>query len=89
MSKKIKDDPIRKHYKKINEKDHKKRVVRLDEGKLIGPVKHYWPNGQLMFESIFKDFGGFDRTEKWYHDDGRLDEVLTYEGGLLIDSEKY
>ena len=88
MSEKIKDDPISKHHKKMVEKDYKKHV-RLDEGKLVGPVEYYWPNGQLMFEAIFKDFGGFDRTEKWYHDDGRLNEVLTYEGGILINSKKY
>ena len=89
MSEKIKDDPIKKHHKKMVEKHYKKHFRKKKNEKGWGVDKIYYPNGQVMFERSFKDSPFFDRTEKWYYENGQLKKEETFKDGELIESKEY
>ena len=67
----------------------KQQILTLKNGKKEGPYKSfYWNNGNLMLEGTYKN-GVKDGIERWYDNDGELEEEKTYINGELIERKEY
>ena len=80
------NDKLHGEYVKYNRSRIKEEYF-YENGFLEGPLKKYYPNGNIMEESNYKN-GKLDGIAKWYDQEGNVTIEYEYKDGEWLNKEE-
>ena len=57
--------------------------MNYKDGKMFGPYKEYYPNGQIYISAVYTDGGILDGPYKEYDENGNIVKDCMYKNGKI------